>query len=58
VNVTDKILSNEDYRQKYFAKLDGLNAQKNMFMDLTKRMRELDEKTRKAEGKKKRRAGG
>ena len=57
MNVTDKIFSDEDYRKKYFDKMDALNAKKNMFIDFTKRMNELDEKRKKAEGKKRKRNG-
>jgi len=57
MNVTDKIFSDEDYRKKYFEKMDALNVQKNMFIDFTKRMNELDEKRKKTDGKKRKRNG-
>ena len=57
MNVTEKIFSDEDYRKKYYARLEELNAQKNMFVDFTKRMKEISEKNNKTEGKKRRRAG-
>ena len=57
MNVTDKIFSDDDYHKKYFEKMDALNTQKNMFIDFTKRMNELDEKRKKAESKKRKRNG-
>ena len=57
MNVTERILSDENYKNAYFEKLRQMESQKNMFIDFTKRMREAEAKRQKAEGKKRRRNG-
>ena len=57
MNVTQRIISDEDYRKNYFDKLRELDSQKNMFIEFTKRMNEAEAKRKKTEAKK-RRSGG
>ena len=57
MNVTAKIFSDEDYKSKYYAKIASLEAQRSMFVDFSKRLKEADMKRQKAESKKRRRSG-
>lgn len=53
MNITAKILGNEEYRNSYFAKLKELDSQKNMFVKLTQQINESEKKKKKSESKKK-----
>ena len=57
MNVTARLVADEEYRNKYRDKLIKLEGQRQMLFDFTKRMKEAEAKRQKAESKKTRRSG-